>query len=396
MKILIGAASYASNISGIQRHACNVVRCLLQQPEVSFVHLVIAPWQRKLVQAAGIKPDVRLSTHIADMEPSSLSRNFWHYRRLPELAARLEVDLVHITYPMPVNAAAFNCPTVVTLHDMYPYEIPMNFGFPKFIFNRLVLKQCLRNVDAIACVSDITRLRLKQYSSAAVWQKGVRIYNCVEGQPVCATKSPIPNWQGEPFLLCVAQHRRNKNLSLLIRTFDRLLRSRHVTSKMKLIILGIPAQETRNIHSLVSDLSLGERICFLEGLSEAELQWCYTRCESVVAPSLTEGFGLPVAEGLLAGCRIVCSDIPAHREVGDGQCRFVALGRDAEITLAKAIVEVLKCPKRKPAVLPQFSAPILAKQYISLYRKLITSAVPVENAGASTPINVATSERQSL
>ena len=396
VKILIAAASYASNISGIQRHACNVVRCLLQQQDVSFVHLVIAPWQRKLVQAAGIKPDVRLSTHIAEMAPSSLSRNFWHYRRLPELAARLKVDLVHLTYPVPVNAAAFSCPTVVTLHDMYPYEIPMNFGFPKFIFNRLILKQCLRNVDAIACVSDITLFRLEQYSSAAVWQKGVRIYNCVEAQPVCAAQSPIPNWQGEPFVLSVAQHRRNKNLPLLIRAFDRLLRSGQVGSNMRLVILGITAQDTRNIHRLVSTRSLGGSICFLEGLSEAELQWCYTRSEAVVAPSLTEGFGLPVAEGLLAGCRIVCSDIPAHREVGDGQCRFVALGRDAELVLAEAIARVLKDPKGKPAALPQFSSPILGKQYLGLYCRLITSAVPMENARTSASINVATSERQSL
>ena len=113
-------------------------------------------------------------------------------------------------------------------------------------------------------------------------------------------------------------------------------------------------------------------------------------------PSRDEGFGLPVAEGLLAGCRIVCSDIPAHREVGDGQCRFVALGRDAEVMLAGAIVEALKDPKGKPAVLPQFSAPVLAKQYISLYRGLITSAAPVENARTSASINVVTSERQSL
>ena len=244
---------------------------------------------------------------------SSLSRNFWHYRRLPELAARLEVDLVHLTYPVPVNAAAFSCPTVVTLHDMYPYEIPMNFGFPKFIFNRLILKQCLRNVDAIACVSDVTRRRLEQYSSAAVWQKGVRIYNCVEAQPACASQSPIPNWQGEPFLLCVAQHRHNKNLPLLIRAFDRLLRSGQVGSNMRLVILGITAQDTRNIYRLVSTLSLGDSICFLEGLSEAELQWCYTRCEAVVAPSLTEGFGLPVAEGLLAGCRLF---VRTYRRIG--------------------------------------------------------------------------------
>jgi glycosyltransferase involved in cell wall biosynthesis len=395
MKILVSAASYASNISGIQRHACNVVRCLLRQPEVSSVHLVIAPWQRKLAQDAGIKPDGRLSIHIAEMESGSLSRNSWHYRRLPELAASLEVDLVHLTYPVPVNAAAFKCPTVVTLHDMYPYEIPRNFGFPKFIFNRLVLKQCLRNVDVIACVSDATRSRLKQYSSASVWRKAIRIYNCVEAQPHCATQSPLPNWQGEPFLLCVAQHRHNKNLPLMIRTFDRL-RSGQVGSNLRLVILGITAQETRNIHRLVATLGLGESIYFLEGLSEPELQWCYTRCEALVAPSLTEGFGLPVAEALLAGCRIVCSDIAAHREVGEGRCRFVALGQDAEKAFAEAIVEVLKHPKTPPVALSRFSVPTLAKQYISLYDRLISSAVPRENADATVSMNGATSERQPL
>jgi len=380
MKILIVAASYASNISGIQRHACNVVRCLLQQEEVSFVHLVIAPWQHKLVRDAGIKPDARLSIQVAEMAQGSLSRNYWYYRKLPQLADRLEVDLVHLTYPVPIDGSAFHCPTVVTLHDMYPFEIPRNFGFPKFIFNRLILKQCLRNVDVIACVSDATCRRLEQYSSAAIWKKGVRIYNCVEPQPVCASQSPIPNWRGEPFLLCVAQHRHNKNLPLLIRTFNRLLRSGTVASNLKLIILGIAAQETHKIHKLVSRLRLNGSISFLEGLSEPELQWCYTRCEAVVAPSITEGFGLPVAEGLLTGCRIVCSDIPAHREVADGQCRFVALDQDAEIRLAKAIVDSLDEPKGKPVVLPQFSAPVLAKQYIELYRSLIAPGPSMENA----------------
>src|SRR6185437_6094415 len=160
-------------------------------------------------------------------------------------------------------------------------------------------------------VSDTTRLRLEQYATAAVWQRAVRIYNCVEAQAVCAARSPIPNWESDPFLLCVAQHRRNKNLPLLIRTFNRLLRSGRIGSNMRLVVVGITTQDTRSIYKLVSVLRLGENIRFLEGLSEAELQWCYTRCEVLVAPSLTEGFGLPIAEGLFAGCRIVCSDIPA-------------------------------------------------------------------------------------
>ena len=395
MKILIAAASFSSHISGVQRHAFNMVRCLLRQPEISTVHLVVAPWQRELVQAAGLNAAPRLATHIAEMEPSSLSRNLWYYRQLPALAASLQTDVVHLSFPMPVNAGSFSCPTVVTLHDLYPYEIPLNFGLSKFIFNRVILQQCLRNVDVIACVSEVTRVRLGQYAPTSTWQKAVRIYNCVEAEPFCAIESPIPGWHNEPFLLCVAQHRRNKNIPLLIRTFDRLLLSGQVDPRMKLVVVGIAGPETSRIRRLVSSCGLNRSVHFLEGLSEAELQWCYARCEALVAPSITEGFGLPVAEALLAGCRVVCSDIPAHREVGDGHCRFVALQRNAEDALLEAIASTLQDPVKAPISLPQFSSSQLAKQYISLYRRLGAPAAFLQNPRFSTSLPAAASEGQS-
>ncbi|MGA3048842.1 MAG: glycosyltransferase family 1 protein [Terracidiphilus sp.] len=396
MKILIAAASFASNMSGLQRHALNVARCLLPEPEISSVHLVIAPWQRSFLQVSDLNRNARMQTHVAEMDRSSLSRNLWYYRRLPELAAQLRADVVHLSYPMPVNATAFRCPTLVTLHDLYPFEMPMNFGFPKFILNRVALQQCLRNIDAIACVSEITRLRLRQYAPITAWQKAVRIYNCVEAEPVGNLQPPVPVLQGERFLLCVAQHRRNKNIPLLIRTFSRLLRAGQVPSDMKLVVIGIAGPETRHIRRLVSTLGLTKSTRFLEGVSESELQWCYMRCDAVVSPSMTEGFGLPIVEALLAGCRIVCSDIPAFREVGDGLCRFVALGNHAEEILAAAIVAALNEPKGSRKSLQQFSGPVLAKQYISLYHKLIASAIPAENAAVGASMNVTASGRLPL
>lgn len=397
MKILVAAASFHAHISGLQRHALNVVRCLLPQSAVSALHVVVAPWQSELINRAAFGSDPRLIVHIAHgMSQNSRSRNLWYYRQLPQLAAELDVNLVHLTYPMPVHAAAFHCPTVVTLHDLYPYEIPMNFGFPKFVFNQLTLKQCLRNVDAIACVSEITRFRLVQYMPAAIWRKAVRIYNCVEPGPLPSVESPIPGWHGAPFLLCIAQHRRNKNIPLVVRTFARLLRSNRIASDTDLVVVGIPGPETEDIYRLVASTGLGHRIHFLEGISEPELQWCYTRCEALLAPSATEGFGLPVAEALLVGCRVVCSDIPAHREIGDGQCHFVSLGSDVQETFAHAVVSAIKKPKNPSISFPEFSSLALAAQYVSLYRRLIVSAVREENVRLSPPVDVATSERQLL
>jgi len=393
VKIMVPAVSSSPEISGIQRHALNVLRCLLHCPEISAVDLVIAPWQTGL-QSANYPADSRLVIHVAQMDPDSFSRNLWYYRGLPRLAARLQPDVVHLSYPVPLHRAAFRCPAVVTLHDLYPYEIPGNFGFPQVVFNRLILQQCLRNADAIACVSDNTLDRLQQYVPPSTWQRAIRIYNCVEPQPVRAIHSPLPGWSGEPFLLSVAQHRKNKNIPLLIRTFDRLLRSSRIHPSTKLVVVGISGPETRHIQRLLRQLGLGRNVLLLQGLSDPELQWCYVRCAALVIPSRTEGFGLPVAEGLLAGCRIVCSDIPAFREVGGAHCRFVALGREEQDRLASAICESLQDPPQQPVPLPHLSANVLAKQYLHLYRTLTPSTLLSHNSEESASPLAAVAKRQ--
>lgn len=380
MKIMVTAASFSSEISGIQRHAFNLVRCLLRRPEISRVDLVVAPWQRKLAQTAGIEPDARLRTCVADMDESSLSRNAWYYRQLPSLASQRQPDLVHLTYPVPVNARALRCPTVVTLHDLYPYEIPQNFRFPHVLVNRFILKQCLSKVDAIACVSDTTLECLKKYVSSSTHQRAVRIYNCVEPGPQKIVRSPIPGWLGEPFLLSIAQHRRNKNIVLLVKAFHRLVRTSSIPPAMKLVVVGMEGPETPHIRQLIADSGLGDKVVLLHGLPEPELQWCYARCQALVVPSKAEGFGLPVAEALLAGCRVVCSDIASLREIGGTHCHYVALGIDEEESLAAAIRTTLQESPKEPISLPHLSADVLAHQYLAFYRKLIPSQVPIQSA----------------
>lgn len=384
MKIMIAAAAFSSEMSGVQRHGFNVVRCLLAQPEISAVHLVVAPWQRALVQSFGFESDDRFKVHLASMDRSSVGRNLWYAQELPMLAAQEGVDLVHLAYPVPVQTGAYRSPVVVTLHDLYPYEIPRNFGLSKVLFNRVILRRCLHRVDGIACVSEITAQRLGEYLPS-MQNKAVRIYNCVTPSLQIADRPPIPGWEEAPFLLCVAQHRRNKNIPLLLQTFAALLDSRRVDSAMRLLIVGIPGPETRHIQREINRYRLQNRVILLDGLTEAELQWCYTSCEALLAPSSTEGFGLPIAEAMLAGCRIVCSEIPAFREVGRGHCRFVALDRDAVKSFGSAIVEVLTQPRPSPFMLPHLSMSELGAQYVAFYRRLIaaTSSVASVQAGVA-------------
>lgn len=61
-------------------------------------------------------------------------------------------------------------------------------------------------------------------------------------------------------------------------------------------------------------------------LSDVDLRSVVAGASALVLPSRDEGFGLPVLEGLACNLPVVCSDVPALREVADGHARLVPYG----------------------------------------------------------------------
>jgi glycosyltransferase involved in cell wall biosynthesis len=366
MRVLIAAVSSNHSISGVSRHASNLVKSLLARGEISALHLLVAPWEYEYVCEAIARRDARLHVHSVPLREGTLHRNLWYYQNLPEIAKQFRADIVHLAYPSPVQAGVFPCPTVVTLHDLYPYDIPSNFGFPKVIFNRMILKQCLRNVNAIICVSDSTRYRLGVRVPEAM-RKAATIPNCLERGPVPVKPPFAVTWGRRPFLLCVAQHRRNKNVLLALRAFRDVVATQETSRDLKLLVVGMSGPESRQLNRFVRASNLSDRVLFVSGIPDAEMSWCYRNCEVLVAPSLVEGFGLPVVEARLAGCRVVCSDIPAFREVGGGGCKYVKLTAAAQEQFTDAILASLREPRPLPAYLPELSPDSIAVQYMAMY-----------------------------
>jgi glycosyltransferase involved in cell wall biosynthesis len=382
MRVLLAAAQFSSQLSGIQRHALMLAKSLFQQSSISQIDLVIAPWQEHLFRSIEQSGATRVRVHVAEMSRGVIGRNVWYYRHLPALARNLRSDIVHLSYPVPLQQDSMGVPVALTLHDLYPYDIPENFGFPKMLFNQAILKQCLRNAHAIACVSETTLSRLEMLTQHFVHRKAVRIFNCVEPSPDWSDVSPLPNWQGEPFLLTVSQHRKNKNIPLLLQAFHQLLTTKQLHPHTRLVVVGIAGPETSGILNLVTRLDLLHHVIFLDGLADDELQWCYRHCDLLLAPSEIEGFGLPVAEGLMAGCRVVCSNISAFREIDPEHCTFFSLDGQRERNLSNAILSALNLVQPLPIKLPQFSIAQIGAQYVRLYQQLIEK--PITHKTCST------------
>lgn len=372
MRVVVAAVSSNLCMSGVSRHAANLVRCLLTRSEISALHVLVAAWEHKYVSEAISRTDPRLHVHAVPLRPGNLRRNLWYYRTLPAIAEQLRADIVHLAYPSPIQKGALPCPVITTLHDLYPYAIPSNFGFPKVYFNRMILKQCLRNADAVACVSNGTRSQLGERMPEFL-AKAVKISNCIETAPNAVRPSCATNWASRPFLLCVAQHRRNKNVLVALGAFKSLVLSGAVESDMHFVLIGRSGPETARIEKFIGASGIANRVVLLSGISDAEINWCYRNCNLLVAPSIVEGFGLPIAEGVMAGCRIVCSDIPAFREIAGGACRFVELGPNAEKEFAGAILEYLGKRRPLPIQLPNLSPAAISMQYLKLYRTVVNS-----------------------
>ena len=384
MKVVIAALSAPEHLNGVSRHAANLVRGLLTRLEVSELHMLVGAWQQSTYRDAIARHDPRLHIHPVDMRRSTVSRNLWYYSELPSVAAQLNADIVHMAYPMPTSARDFRCPTVVTLHDLYAFDIPQNFGMLKSALNRLAIRQCLRSVDAIACVSESTRHQLQSLFGAQLGDKTVIIPNSVEPASVYCARGPQPLHRGRPFLLCVAQHRRNKNIPLAVRIFDRALRTGALPPETHLVIIGVAGPETHRIRMQAAGSRLDRQVIMFSGIKDSELQWCYRNCELLLAPSSIEGFGLPVVEALLAGCRVVCSDIPAFREVGMQSCHYVPLGSGEVEAFTQAIANSRREPRILPLSMPSLSASAIAEKYLTLYRRLQT---PVADRSVS-PLRV--------
>lgn len=372
MNVVIAAMSAPTHMNGVSRHAANLARALLSTTAISEVHFLAGAWQKDMYRNALGTCDSRLHSHWIPLRDANLSRLFWYYRELPCIAAQLEADIVHLTFPAPVPPAAYPCPGVLSLHDLYPFDIPYNFGRLKSAVARHIVTQCIRRMNAVACVSSVTRDNfIKRFPAQA--HKARVIHNFAEFRGSAVMTTNLEPLKDRRFILCVAQHRSNKNIPLAVRVFECLLAAKILPAEARMVVVGNPGPETRKIEEEMRNARLSHKVLLFSGLSDAELRWCYQSCDLLLAPSSTEGFGAPVAEALLAGARVVCSDIPAFREVGGEACHYVSWTEDPVNRYVETIRDVLATARDRGISPLHLSAVSTGNRFANLYCDLACS-----------------------
>ena len=372
MHVFIAALHRPIKPTGVCRHAANLARCLADKSEVTKISLVIGSWQEDYFKTAFALNSQKIELVTVEIKNSSIVRNLWFLHGLPKLANQLNADVVHLSFPFPFLRNKFKAPVVTTVHDLYPYECPENFGFPRVIFNQLFLKQAIANSDGLPCVSQVTLDKLKLYFPQLEPQQQLEVvYNYVDFEGL-ETYAP-QQLAAQKFLLTVAQHRQNKNLDLLIKAYAKLRQAEKIDLDCNLVIVGTIGPETEKLKSLIVELDLQERVDLLSAIDDSELGWLYQNCEVFVIPSSTEGFCLPLAEALHFSNRVVCSDIPIFQEIATEKCTYFSLENDAIDNLTLALIRVMQHPQTLDKNVSRFDRSHIAQQYLDLYRRVSQS-----------------------
>jgi len=370
MRIAIDGRYIQDHFPGIGRYTYNLVQALAKAaPEDSFVllhnpQLVNTRYDLKILQNPNLK--------IVPVEVPTFSlAEEW---RLPSVVRHLRLNLLHSPYY--IKPYLLPCPSLVTIHDLIPKLYPqyMPSLWKRAIFE-VTIRLAVASVRRVICVSqsardDLVRLLGVAPSKVSVTPEGVdERFQPLEGEVVMRLRQRYDLPEG--YILNVGVNKPHKNLVRLVEAFAKVKTGR------KLVLAGKEDPRYREVHEVVEQLSLQDRVVFLGQVPEDDLPALYSGAALFVFPSLYEGFGLPLLEAMACGVPVVCSSTSSLPEIA-GRAAVTVDPLDAS-QLTRALEWVLgdadlRASMREEGLkqAARFSWERTAKETLAVYRQVLS------------------------
>lgn len=248
---------------------------------------------------------------------------------------------------------------VMTIHDCINVE-HVYAGDWRLPFYRRLVETALSSATAIVAISEATKAAvLRNYrvesERIVVIRSGSDV---IESTPVQVPELALP----APFILMVLNDLPHKNGQMACEAF---IRSKVAANGWMLVVVGRLSDA-----ALLALKGANVRFELRHWVDEPTLMALYRSCRFLLSPSLEEGHNLVIAEAIENDARVVCSDIPVHREFYAGRVRwFVPQYRDDIIRALDEAAEA-DCWLDSEMRLPVRTFADVAMDYASLFQQL--------------------------
>jgi glycosyltransferase involved in cell wall biosynthesis len=320
VRILIDCTQIPVVRTGVGVYADNLVRELLSRlMQQDSLFVLIQSDELELKNCVQDAPRTRFIVIPSTIFRHHVTLALFEQLILPLIALVYRLDIIHsIHYRFPLFCL---CDRIVTIHDLTHSLFPEMHTFGRRIvvsfFSRMARKRAEGLLfDSSSTQRDFGRMLGPYKHCQFVAPLGVS--PALFRPPLASAISNTLRQHGiqKPFVLFLGTVEPRKNLARLIEAFEGI-GTKH--PECLLVIAGRLGWSYEQVLSRIECSPRKSTIVRLGYVSSADKHALLAACEVLVYPSLYEGFGLPVLEGMAMGKPVITSNVSSMLEVaGDG------------------------------------------------------------------------------
>ena len=248
-------------------------------------------------------------TRVVEQQGKGL---LWHFR----VARRLKKDKVQVFFAaLSYVSAVFNrVPTVMVVHDLATFKLKgVTHNHKSQLADMLFLKWGAQRASKIMAISESTRKDLLDLVKIPKGKIQISSAAALLSQADQKVEEPLPRDGRESFFLFVGTLEPRKNISILLQAYASL--DLEIRQAHPLKLAGKPGWGDEDYPAMAEKLGIKDSVLFLGYVKDEDLRKLYRVAYLVVYPSLYEGFGLPVIEGMASGTPVITSTTSSLPEV---------------------------------------------------------------------------------
>lgn len=304
----------------------------------------------------------------------------WYYRsvRINKYLDTTRVSLFHgLSNELPYLPLPSSIPAVVTIHDVLFKSFRADFPWHDRWIYQFKTRVALERADLVVAISEATKEDILRHFKVA--ENKIRViyqsYDPVFDQPVSEGEvaEVLASYRlPAEYLLYVGSVTYRKNLMVILRA----LQAMEEKKRIPLLVAGKGKDYQKRAEEYIRQHQLENWVHFLPDLPRYVLRILYAGAQMLIYPSLGEGFGLPVLEGIAANIPVITSNRSSLPEAGGEAAHYFNPEDHGE--LKELILKVTRSDSgtqsltRRTEHLHKFNKNRIARQYLQeIYGTLI-------------------------
>lgn len=334
MKVVINALPYKQNSSGIG--------VLLRELFTPFLRIASQPCRIVVPQnspALAVPPQAQLTEAPCTYEQGIRRILFQSFLFGPRYCR--DVTLLTTDSKIPFLLPR-SCRLLSIITDLALFRMSEVYQPSRVLLWRLQYRLLCRRADRLLAISEFTKKELTELLGVA--PNKIDVIPCACSEEIQRVTDPaelsrVRNKYGLPerYLLFVGNYNPRKNLSRLIRAYDRFKEKE--ASSCELVIAGGQGWKFNAVKAL-EGVRAADSVHFIGYVPDEDMSALYSGAELFLFPTLYEGFGIPVLEAQRCGTPVLTGNTSALPEVG-GEAAYYVNPLDEE-EIARGIGELTK------------------------------------------------------